>query len=165
MGLRQRHERQDRRGRDLLRETDRDDRADMGRESMNIIAFDIMQFSPMTWKTFQQRYISSIRVSSDIKRIRPVSIQLIQAAKQTPLFSVWYNQGDWREGSQRCLHVGENFALVRIPAVKLVGEKRILVLDGMHRITQLHPRIILLDLITIKRSDAIYINDLIRWVL
>lgn len=129
--------------------------------------FDILEFSPLSWSEFKRKYSSSIRISIDLKRIAPSSITLELADESMWLNGVWYKSGTWREVDNNILEIGENMAMVRVPAFRINNrspfENDYLIVDGMHRITHYKPKLILMDVVNIKYSERVYINDLILW--
>lgn len=125
--------------------------------------FDVIEFSAMSWKEFKKRYGSSIRVSNEIGKIKPISIDLVLANKEMDLYGVWYSEGGWRDGNQTKLETGKNPILIRIPVFKIHKSNDYLVVDGMHRITELKPGLILMDVVTISHKDRVYINDMMFW--
>ena len=132
---------------------------------MNDIHFSLISFKKLSWKLFKKIYLSSIRVNSDVAKITPVKLEVILADDKMKLFGVWYSKGSWRDGKQKKLKIGSKNILVRLPAFRIKGSDNILVVDGMHRVADLKPKMIVLDLVTIRKSDAIFINDMIRWLI
>lgn len=130
---------------------------------MDNIFFDVIKFKPITWAGFKKRYSSSIRISSELNKIKPLSVDLMIADKHMNLYGVWYDNGNWRNGENKIINIGDNYTIVRIPAFRIEKDNNFLIVDGMHRATQLKPMFILMDVVSIKNSDKVYINDMIFW--
>ena len=124
-------------------------------------AVDLWEFAPLTWKQWLTRYRHSIRVSLVTSRIKQPMVGLLLADKTTELYiSRFEKDKDWRDGKRPEKYaIGNRMMLVRLPALAL-SPKRFFIFDGHHRLTELKPRIILLDWICVKPSEYCYVTDL-----
>lgn len=114
------------------------------------IQFDLLTFRPLKDpRAWQARYQGQVRCSvewSAMKNRGKVGL-VVADPKRTQLWYPWYTRGSWRAGEPRCAKwKGTGHALVRIPAVCLSGPgEKYLLLDGNHRILELDPCFVMLD--------------------
>jgi hypothetical protein len=119
--------------------------------------FDTLTFRPMTLRQWKQRYQGVIRISCSLMRIRKALPGLHLATKQTKMYLVQYDKGDWRDGIPQKVSVGTTPMLVRVPAIK-VG-KAFLLIDGCHRL-KTGPAFVVLDYLDVPASERNYLTDL-----
>lgn len=125
---------------------------------MTNIDFDVLRFYPLLWDEFVRRYSGSIQPTVIWKKIVAPHVGLTILAPGQSIDLVWYKGGDWRDGEPRHVRPGKAKALIRIPAVKV--KRKLIALDGCHRLTQLRPQIVLVDWFSPRHQDRVYINDL-----
>ena len=129
---------------------------------MTTIDFDTLTFHPMTLRQWKRRYQGVIRISCSLKRIRKALPGLHLSTKQTKMYLVHYDKGDWRDGIPEKVSIGTTPMLVRVPAIK-VGTA-FLLLDGCHRL-KTGPAFVVLDYLDVPMSERKYITDLYNPVL
>lgn len=129
---------------------------------MTTIDFDSLTFRPMTLRQWKQRYEGAIRISCSLKRIKKAVPGLHIATKQTTMFIVHYDKGDWRDGTPQKVSAGTTPMLVRVPAIKIGNA--FLLIDGCHRM-KVGPAFVVLDYLDVPVSERKYITDLYNPVL
>lgn len=108
------------------------------------------------WRTRYQRWIRTMREPS--KRLKSVpSVGLIVATPKTQIYLPAYTDGGWQDGKPVRASIGTNPVLIRIPALKI--RERYLLLDGVHRLTDLKPAFVLIDYAEFTASDMTYWMD------
>lgn len=129
---------------------------------MTGLSFDSLTFRPMTLQEWKRRYRGVIRISCSLKRIMKAVPGLHLATKQTRMYLVHYDHGDWRDGTPQRVSVGTTPMLVRIPAIK-VGNAFLLI-DGCHRM-KMNPAFVVLDYLDLPVSERKYVTDLYNPIL
>jgi hypothetical protein len=129
----------------------------------SLLDFDALQLSLMNWGRFVQRYKGVIRADIVWDKISKPTMGLVLLTTGAKVDIVWYMKGDWRDGKPRTISVGENTAIIRVPAVKK-RDGQLLLLDGCHRLTELKPAVVIVDWFQPNSKDRVYITDLFnRW--
>ncbi len=105
--------------------------------------FDLIDFTPFSFKEWKKRYQSDIRTAVKWDGIKRGKCGLIVANKDTKMYLPWYNGKHWMDGEPQRVEIGNKLRLVRLPALKVKDEY--LILDGCHRMTELKPMLVLLD--------------------
>ena len=123
------------------------------------ITVPFFDFQPMDWNAFQATYRKDIRVNWEPEGLKKPKTGIHLADEDTEIYVPHYKKGGWRYGTPQQVPLGTSLKLVRIPAVRF--KNRYMILDGYHRVTQLSPRIILLDYVEVKEQERKYITDLI----
>lgn len=116
-----------------------------------------MDFAPLSWEEWATRYKRHIRVFAQTARLKHKPKVGLSVASG-PIYIPWYDTGDWIDGKPKSVTVGTTTRLVRLPALSVGG--RFLVLDGVHRLTELRPAFVLLDWIKPVKSDLVYFLDM-----
>jgi hypothetical protein len=113
---------------------------------MNTIALELLEFHPLKdAKAWKARYHGCTRVSVAWGEVSMRGkVELVHAGPKTVLWLPWYKQGSWRSGKPRKGKLGSKLAIIRIPAV-YYKPNQYLLLDGCHRLTEIGPRFVLLD--------------------
>lgn len=125
-----------------------------------MIGISRIEFKKLTWAAFKAEYRTAVQPKVEWGRIRNPKMGLsMQVDGDFALYMPWYTGGDWRDGEPRLVPKGSATALVRVPAV-LTGNGKLLVLDGCHRLTQLRPRVVVVDWFHPAKYDRRYLNDL-----
>lgn len=119
--------------------------------------FDSLLFSSMSLRDWKRRYGGSIRISCSLKRIKKAVSGLCLATKQTKMYLVHYDNGDWRDGKPKKVKIGIAPMLIRVPAIK-IGDIFLLI-DGCHRMKN-SPMFVVLDYLDLPESERKYITDL-----
>ncbi len=122
-----------------------------------------IEFEPMTWAAFKREYAGGVVGPIVVwERICKPKVGLTLSLDGRPELSMpWYSGGDWRDGRPRMAPRGRAPALIRIPAVRVDG--RLLALDGCHRLTELRPRMVVVDWFEPTKHDRRYLNDLFNY--
>lgn len=125
------------------------------------LEFSLLSFESLTWEEWKRRYRRDIRIILDCTRIKPKEMYLHLVDKiddEGVIHGVWYEEGkDWMDGDPIPIKPGNNMCLVRVPAFEY--KHNILVVDGMHRIKELEPAMILLDVVKIGKNSRRYVFD------
>ena len=125
-----------------------------------MIGISRIEFQTLTWESFKAEYRTAIQPTVEWDRIRAPKMGLSFCLDgNLALWMPWYKDGDWRDGRPRRVPPGRTNAIVRVPAV-LARNGQYLVLDGCHRLTQLRPRVVVVDWFHPAKSDRRYMNDL-----
>lgn len=119
--------------------------------------FDVMDFQPLSWADWKKRYRRHIRVSCEPDRVKHTPKVGLSVAS-SDIWMTWYDKGGWQDGVPRKVSIGTETRLIRIPVLRVKG--RLLALDGMHRLTELRPAMVLMDWIEPRVSDLIYFTDM-----
>ena len=134
---------------------------------MNQLTFDLLRFHPLkSVKEWLTRYRGSIRCVVEVDAMKhggKVSLVHAQPGEHS-LWLPWYKKGTWRTGiPKQAKWTGKNLILTRIPAVALKTKNHFLLVDGCHRITELNPAFVLLDVYhpTVETRRAF--TDLFNW--
>ena len=117
-----------------------------------------LSFKALSWAEWKAEYLQYIRADLKVDKIRKIDVGVILVGENTSVYVVKYPKGSWHDSAPQCVKVGPNLYLVRLPAVK-VGTKY-LILDGVHRLEWLQPRLIILDFIEPRVKDRCYFTDL-----
>lgn len=128
----------------------------------------LWNFTPFrTFREWLAEYRSDIRVSVDWDLLcagrHPKVYQAVDTFPDGGKVQLpWYKKGSWRDGEREIASCGDEPFAVRVPAVELPVHGGVLVLDGCHRITQLQPSIIVLDILVLTTTKHRYaFNDLL----
>ena len=126
---------------------------------MTAVSFQWAEFQPLTWKQFLREYRTSIGPQVVWGKIRFPRVGMTLALDGVPALHLpWYHGGDWRDGVPRVVARGKACAIIRIPAVKV--REKLLVLDGCHRLTELKPRMVVVDWFEPVKQERRYLTDL-----
>lgn len=123
----------------------------------------VIDYRPHTWESWKIEYVPGIRVVWNKSKINPVRVfsLLVYNNSDADVFLVKYAAGDWMGGGKlEKWKPGKNELLVRCPAVMIHLQQNILILDGVHRILDLKPRALILDVIAITEKESCYFSDL-----
>ena len=106
-----------------------------------------------SWKEWRKRYKHWIRTMFEpSKKLRRTpKVGLLLASSTTKMYLPHYKHGGWQDGIPVQIKNGSNLVLVRLPAVK-IGD-RFLLLDGVHRMKELKPAMVLLDWVEYAKGD------------
>ena len=113
---------------------------------------------PFTFEQWKQVYKSKIRILWKMKALRKIRCELIRAEKTTKMYAPWYDDGDWMDGKPKRLSLGNKNTVIRLPALRIAD--KYLILDGNHRINELHPNTVFLDYLDLEKKDYKYFVDL-----
>jgi hypothetical protein len=122
--------------------------------------FSFLAFDPMSWNEWQFQYLSDIRVNHELRSVKNPKTGILLTDEDTQVFLPHYEKkGNWRYGKPKKLKLGKRLIVVRSPAVRYKG--KYLLLDSVHRVTQLEPKMLILDWVEIKESQRKLVTDLI----
>lgn len=129
-----------------------------------LLLFDALEFSKMTYKEYLRTYKTSIRCSVEFENIKhpKMGITLLDDDRDNLYFPWYKDKGSWRKGTPIQIKEGKNLIVVRVPAVKLQGFNKYLLLDGCHRVSQLKPKVIILDWFEVTKDNYMYVTDLLN---
>lgn len=122
-----------------------------------------IEYRPHTWPTWKAEYVPKIRVVWDKTKVKPIVIMscLIHSFLKVRIYLPYYKTGDWLSGGKlEEWRVGRTSLILRVPAVCVFGKKDLLILDGMHRMKDLAPEALIVDLIQIDKKQVDYFPDL-----
>lgn len=122
------------------------------------LTFDLLQFEPLTKKKWIERYRSSIRVICNPKKCTKATCELLPMTEKMEVYGVWYSGGNFMDGKPKRLKLGNSLTLARIPAIGFGN--RYLIVNGMHRMTDIKPRWVLLDVLRLSLGEEKYFIDL-----
>jgi len=120
---------------------------------------DVIEFKKLSYESFKEVYKDDIRISIDFKKIKDASTDIRLVEDKDLLYMPWYNKGSWVDGNIRTIKHGNNLILVRLPTVKIENNK-FFILDGCHRLIELKPGLIILDVLYLNKDDYKYVIDL-----
>lgn len=117
-------------------------------------------FESMTLDQWRGTYQSTIRIIICWEKVKVTNLGVDLLCKNKEIFIPNYKDGDWRDGKPNKITPGKKLALVRLPALKI--EKDFFCFDGYHRMTQLKPRMVILDWIEVSKKSYVYFTDMLN---
>lgn len=94
---------------------------------------------------FKHLHKDSVRTIVNWDRLRSCRISLVVCTSKTKLFLPKYSKGGYRNGIPKQWKLGNNPHFVRLPAIKT--RRGYLVIDGVHRLIELKPKFVVLDVL------------------
>ena len=130
---------------------------------------NVIEFKKLSYPSFRQQYEDDIRICIDFKKIIDAYVSIALVNDQDKLLLPWYKRGSWSDGEIVEKYKSNNLIIVRLPALLINRELGInnkpkkstyLLMDGCHRMEELEPGIIILDILHLGKDDFKYIIDL-----
>lgn len=118
-----------------------------------------LSFEPLAdFNAWKAAYGQDIRVDLEYNILKNSKVGLMLADDNTAIHVPRYKKGDWRYGIPERVPLGKELKLLRLPAARY--KDKYLLLDGYHRMTELLPKLVLLDYIIIEEKVRKYVTDL-----